>query len=127
ANGLVKGLVAGTVTITAEGVNNDGSTVSDTATVTVTDAVVTALQVTPTNETTPVGLTKPFTAKAIFSDNSTRVVTNDPALTWSTSDADIASITTGQASGGNGVAKGESQGTVTITAKGTAAGTTFEG
>lgn len=127
ANGLVTGLVAGTVTITAEGVNNDGSTVSDTATVTVTDAVVTALQVTPTNETTPVGLTKAFTAKAIFSDNSTRVVTNDPALTWSTSDADIASITTGQASGGNGVAKGESQGTVTITAKGTAAGTTFEG
>ncbi|MCG6461944.1 Ig-like domain-containing protein, partial [Vibrio parahaemolyticus] len=102
-------------------------TVSDTATVTVTDAVVTALQVTPTNETTPVGLTKAFTAKAIFSDNSTRIVTNDPALTWSTSDADIASITTGQASGGNGVAKGESQGTVTITAKGTAAGTTFEG
>ncbi|EKK9975561.1 Ig-like domain-containing protein [Vibrio parahaemolyticus] len=127
ANGLVTGLVAGTVTITAEGVNNDGSTVSDTATVTVTDAVVTALQVTPTNETTPVGLTKAFTAKAIFSDNSTRIVTNDPALTWSTSDADIASITTGQASGGNGVAKGESQGTVTITAKGTAAGTTFEG
>ncbi|ETZ12174.1 hypothetical protein AJ90_22320 [Vibrio parahaemolyticus M0605] len=127
ANGLVTGLVAGTVTITAEGVNNDGSTVTDTATVTVTDAVVTALQVTPTNETTPVGLTKAFTAKAIFSDNSTRIVTNDPALTWSTSDADIASITTGQASGGNGVAKGESQGTVTITAKGTAAGTTFEG
>ncbi|EHV5558070.1 Ig-like domain-containing protein [Vibrio parahaemolyticus] len=127
ANGLVRGLVAGTVTITAEGVNNDGSTVSDTATVTVTDAVVTALQVTPTNETTPVGLTKAFTAKAIFSDSSTRIVTNDPALTWSTSDTDIASITTSQASGGNGVAKGESQGTVIITAKGTAAGTTFEG
>lgn len=127
ANGLVKGVAIGIVTITAEGINNDGSVVTDTATLTVTDVVVTELQVTPTNKTTPVGLTKAFTAKAIFSDNSTRIVTNDPALTWSTSDADIASITTGQASGGNGVAKGESQGTVTITAKGIAAGNKFEG
>ncbi|HAV1337788.1 hypothetical protein HJ001_22945 [Vibrio parahaemolyticus] len=126
ANGLVTGVVAGSVTITAEGVNNDGSTVKDTATVVVTDAVVKALQVTPANETTPVGLTKAFTAKAIFSDNSTRIVTNDPAISWSSSDTDIASIITGQTSG-NGVAKGEMSGTVTITAKGAAGGTTFEG
>ncbi|MFL0952788.1 Ig-like domain-containing protein [Vibrio parahaemolyticus] len=126
ANGLVTGVVAGAVTITAEGVNNDGSTVKDTATVVVTDAVVKALQVTPANETTPVGLTKAFTAKAIFSDNSTRIVTNDPAISWSSSDTDIASIITGQTSG-NGVAKGEMSGTVTITAKGAAGGTTFEG
>ncbi|NNU14609.1 DUF1566 domain-containing protein, partial [Vibrio parahaemolyticus] len=126
ANGLVTGVVAGSVTITAEGVNNDGSTVKDTATITVTDAIVKALQVTPTNETTPVGLTKAFIAKAIFSDNSTRIVTNDPAISWSSSDTDIATIITGQANG-NGVATGEMLGTVTITAKGTAGGTTFEG
>ncbi len=126
ANGLVTGVVAGSVTITAEGVNNDGSTVKDTATITVTDAIVKALQVTPTNETTPVGLTKAFIAKAIFSDNSTRIVTNDPAISWSSSDTDIATIITGQANG-NGVATGEMPGTVTITAKGTAGGTTFEG
>ncbi|TOI47677.1 hypothetical protein CGI59_24025, partial [Vibrio parahaemolyticus] len=126
ANGLVTGVVAGSVTITAEGVNNDGSTVKDTATITVTDAVVKALQVTPANETTPVGLTKAFTAKAIFTDNSTRIVTNDPTINWSSSDTDIATIITGQISG-NGVAKGEMSGTVTITAKGAAGGTTFEG
>ncbi|HCM1333070.1 TPA: Ig-like domain-containing protein [Vibrio parahaemolyticus] len=125
-NGLLKGMATGTVTITAEGVNNDGSIVKDTATLTVTGAVVKALQVTPTNEMTPVGLIKAFTAKATFTDNSTRIVTNDPAISWSSSDTGIASIITGQASG-NGVAKGEKPGTVTITAKGTAGGTTFEG
>ncbi len=125
-NGLVKGVAEGTVTITAEGVNNDGSTVKDTATLTITDVVVKALQVTPANETTPVGLTRAFIAKAIFTDNSTRIVTNDPAINWSSSDTDIASIITGQTSG-NGVAKGENLGTVTITAKGVAGGTTFQG
>ncbi|PMT77833.1 hypothetical protein C1S86_26240, partial [Vibrio parahaemolyticus] len=125
-NGLVKGMATGTVTITAEGVNNDGSVVKDTATVTVTNAVVQALQVTPANETTPIGLTKAFTATAIFSDKSTMDVTNDPAISWSSSDTDIATIITGQVSG-NGVAKGEKPGTVTITAKGAAGSTTFEG
>ncbi|EGQ8057070.1 hypothetical protein HPX47_004522 [Vibrio alginolyticus] len=125
-NGLLKGMATGTVTITAEGVNNDGSIVKDTATLTVTGAVVKALQVTPTNEMTPVGLIKAFTAKATFTDNSTRIVTNGPAISWSSSDTGIASIITGQGSG-NGVAKGEKPGTVTITAKGAAGSTTFEG
>ncbi|HHC6579568.1 TPA: Ig-like domain-containing protein [Vibrio parahaemolyticus] len=125
-NGLVKGMATGTVTITAEGVNNDGSVVKDTATVTVTNAVVQALQVTPANETTPIGLTKAFTATAIFSDKSTMDVTNDPAISWSSSDISIASIIMGQSSG-NGVAKGEKPGTVTITAKGATGGTTFQG
>ncbi|WP_219079465.1 Ig-like domain-containing protein [Vibrio parahaemolyticus] len=36
AAGLVTGVTQGTVTITAEGINNDGSRVSDIATITVT-------------------------------------------------------------------------------------------
>ncbi|HBB9961188.1 TPA: Ig-like domain-containing protein, partial [Vibrio parahaemolyticus] len=126
SNGLVKGMATGTVTITAEGVNSDGSVVKDTATVTVTNAVVQALQVTPANETTSVGLTKAFTATAILSDKSTLDVTNDPAISWSSSDGSIASIITGQSSG-NGVAKGKKPGMITVTAKGAAGGTTFEG
>ncbi|WP_041170430.1 Ig-like domain-containing protein [Vibrio sp. EJY3] len=77
ADGLVTGVVAGSVTITAEGVNNDGSTVKDTATVTVTNAEVVNLLVTPELDTTLVGLTKPFKATAILSTGETQDVTTE--------------------------------------------------
>ncbi|TOJ64798.1 hypothetical protein CGI34_18360, partial [Vibrio parahaemolyticus] len=53
-------------------------------------------------------------------------VTNDPAISWLSNDSSIASVITGQLNG-NGVAKGEKPGTVTVTAKGAVGGTTFEG
>ncbi|MCG6461415.1 Ig-like domain-containing protein, partial [Vibrio parahaemolyticus] len=124
--GTAKGeSVGGPISITATGTAG-GQTLTGTATLTVTDAVVTRLQVTPTTETTPVGLSKTFVASAFFSDSTSRDVTNDPAVSWSSSDNGIATVTTGETSG-NGVAKGESEGEVTIKASGTANGQTFEG
>ncbi|OOQ68203.1 Ig-like domain-containing protein [Vibrio parahaemolyticus] len=124
--GTAKGeSVGGPITITATGTAG-GQTFKGTATLTVTDAVVQRLQVTPTTETTPVGLSKTFIARAFFSDSTSRDVTNDPAVSWISSDNDIATVITGEASG-NGVAKGESEGVVTIKATGIASGQTFEG
>ncbi|ENP7383857.1 Ig-like domain-containing protein [Vibrio parahaemolyticus] len=124
--GTAKGeSVGGPITITATGTAG-GQTFKGTATLTVTDAVVQRLQVTPATETTPVGLSRTFIARAFFSDGTSRNVTNDPAVSWSSSDNDIATVVTGETSG-NGVAKGESQGEVTIKASGTANGQTFEG
>ena len=124
--GTAKGeSVGGPVTITATG-SVGRQTLQATATITVTNAVVSRLQVTPTTETTPVGLSKAFIARAFFSDSSSLDVTDNAAVNWSSSDTNIATITTGQSSG-NGVAKGEAPGVVTIKASGTSNGTDFEG
>ncbi|MCW7948918.1 hypothetical protein BC462_11865 [Vibrio parahaemolyticus] len=114
--GLVKGVEVGTVTITAEGVNNDGSVVKDTATLTVTNAEVVNLLVTPEVDTTVVGVTKPFKATAILSTGATQDVTNEAALSWTSSNTDIATIDA------NGIATGLAVGEVTITATGTIGG-----
>ncbi|WP_274017455.1 Ig-like domain-containing protein, partial [Vibrio parahaemolyticus] len=70
-SGLVKGVATGTVTITAEGVNNDGSEVKDTTTVIVTNAVVTSLIVEPDSASLPVGLEQQYTAYVVLSDGNT--------------------------------------------------------
>ncbi|HIF9535338.1 TPA: beta strand repeat-containing protein [Photobacterium damselae] len=126
-NGVATGVTTGTVTVTAS-IDSDGTTYNDDAQLTVTDAIITSLQVTPAKETTPVGLTKPFTATAYFSDGvTTQDVTNEPAISWTSSDTTIATITSSQASD-NGVATGVKEGEVTITAKGkTAEGTDVSG
>ncbi|WP_229626498.1 Ig-like domain-containing protein, partial [Vibrio parahaemolyticus] len=125
-NGEATGVEVGTVTITAQGITPEGTSVEGTATLTVTDAIVTALQVTPPLETTPKGLTKAFTATALMSDGTNVPVTDNVAVSWSTSDSAFATITTGQVSG-NGVATGEDVGKVTVIATGTVGGETFEG
>ncbi|TOI47588.1 hypothetical protein CGI59_24190, partial [Vibrio parahaemolyticus] len=122
-NGIATGEAIGEVRIKATGLVQ-GKTFEDSATLTVTDAVVTALEVTPTTDITSVGLSKAFTAVAVLSDSRTVDVTNDPAVSWSSSDGGIASVITGQLSG-NGVAKGESPGLVTITASGMVNGIEF--
>ncbi|TON65356.1 hypothetical protein CGH51_23765, partial [Vibrio parahaemolyticus] len=86
---MAKGEKPGTVTVTAKGAVG-GTTFEGSATLTVTDAVVTALQVTPVIETTPVGLTKVFTAIAVLSDNRTMDVTNDSAISWTSDNPSIA-------------------------------------
>ncbi|WP_229626517.1 Ig-like domain-containing protein, partial [Vibrio parahaemolyticus] len=124
-NGVAKGEKPGTVTVTAKGAVG-GTTFEGSATLTVTDAVVTALQVTPVIETTPVGLTKVFTAIAVLSDNRTMDVTNDSAISWTSDNPSIATITSGQATG-NGIATGENIGEASIKATGFVNGQTFEG
>lgn len=111
---LVKGLKVGVVSIEAEG-NVNGKLFSGTAELTVTDAIATDLYLTPTTTSTPIGRTQQFVATAVFSDDSTRVVTDDPALSWGSNDPSVASVSSGLASG-NGLATGVSQGQTTIKA-----------
>ncbi|EKK9975345.1 Ig-like domain-containing protein, partial [Vibrio parahaemolyticus] len=123
AAGLVKGVTQGTVTITAEGINNDGSRVSDTATITVSDAIATALTVTPKSKILAKGLSQAYRADALMSNGEVIDVTTYADVTWSSSDTTIASIS--NASGNKGVAKSLGKGTTTIKAEGIVNGVTL--
>ncbi len=75
-NVIATGVNTGTVVITASGSANgstftgsaNGSTFTETAQLTVTDSIITDLQVTPANGTTPIGLSKQFTVMALLPD-----------------------------------------------------------
>ncbi|MFL0953349.1 hypothetical protein [Vibrio parahaemolyticus] len=82
-NVIATGVNTGTVVITASGSAN-GSTFTETAQLTVTDSIITDLQVTPANGTTPIGLSKQFTVMALLPDGiNTLDVTNQSAISWS--------------------------------------------
>ncbi len=119
-NGVAKGLTVGQTVITASGTVN-GHEFTASARLDVTDATVMRLVVTPEVDTTPVGLVRGFIATAILSDGSPVTVTDEPAISWTSSDVTIATITSG-APAANGVAQGENVGRVTITAAGTVNG-----
>ena len=121
--GLATGVSPGTVTITASGTAN-GQAFSASAELTVTNAVVTALQLTPATASVAVGLEQQYTATALLSDGSSLDVTNHAALSWSSSDVAVATISA-TGTNGKGLATGVSPGTVTITASGTANGQAF--
>ncbi|WP_186294758.1 Ig-like domain-containing protein [Vibrio algivorus] len=105
-----------TVETTKVEASYDGVT-SNSVTVQVVDAVAVKLQVTPANASIAVGLEQSFTATAIMSDNTTVVVTNDSSLEWSSTNAGIASISTGELDDSNGIATGVSNGSTVIGAK----------
>jgi trimeric autotransporter adhesin len=79
---------------------------------TVTDPALSYVQVTPTNPNIPVQGTMPFTATAVFADNTTRNVT--ALATWTSSNASVAVV--GNSGGTIGRATGLAEGTSTITA-----------
>lgn len=85
------------VTITATGINADGSEVKGSSIVTVSTAVVNDIQVTPNNgyNTLVVGVPVGYTATGNLSDGTTRDLTVDPALAWSSSNDDVVTVTTG--------------------------------
>ncbi|WP_447834745.1 Ig-like domain-containing protein [Aeromonas veronii] len=120
--GLATGLAAGTATITASGTSN-GKLFSATAELTITSAVVTALQLTPALSSVPIGFEQQYTATAFLSDGTSLNVTNNAALSWSSSAPDIASISSGTV--GKGLATGMAAGNATITASGSANGKSF--
>jgi trimeric autotransporter adhesin len=107
ASGLAMGLVAGSSMITAT-VTNALGTFSSSATLTVSNATLTSLNVTPTKETIPLGTVQQFTATGTFSDNSTQDITGTVA--WSTPPSSVASITT------SGLATAKDLGTFTVMA-----------
>lgn len=103
AAGLVTALRTGESTITATFDGKESPAVA----ITVTAAVITGLSVSPLKESVIVGNTVNFAATAIYSDNTSQLVTS--SATWTTSDGKFASISAGTA---RGIAPGE----VTITA-----------
>jgi len=106
-NGTATSLAAGTTTITATSGLISGST-----TLTVTPATLQSIAVTPANPSIAIGKFQQFTATGTYSDNSTQDLTT--AVTWSSSDTAMATIS--NAAGTNGKATALAAGTTTIMA-----------
>jgi len=101
--GLVKGIAAGSSTITA----TLGS-VMGTTSVTVTAPTITSISVTPDDMTLPIGVGQQYIASAIYSDGSIQDLVSN--VTWSSSSTSVATIDS------NGLAATLAEGTTTITA-----------
>ncbi len=123
-NGLATGKAEGTVIITISGQSN-GQAFSDTAELVVTNGTITSLEVTPKDDSLPIGLTKSFTAIAYLSDGTNINVTEDEAIHWSSDDETVATIS--NTADEKGVALGKTTGVTVITASGLANGVSFEG
>jgi uncharacterized protein YjdB len=104
--GLATPVAVGTTTITATFMGLTAST-----TLTVTNAVVVSISVTPVTPTIPIGTTVQFTATAIFSDGTTQNVTGQ--ATWTSSAPGVLGVTT---AGARGRGTGVTAGTATVTA-----------
>jgi trimeric autotransporter adhesin len=101
--GVVTGLAAGTVKITAT-----AGGVSGVASVIVTAATPQFMTVTPADASLTLGLAQSFTATVTFSDSTTQIAT--PYVQWTTSDPAIAVVTRG------GIAFSTGKGTANISA-----------
>ncbi|AUH71510.1 Ig-like domain-containing protein [Legionella sainthelensi] len=108
SKGLATGLSA---TTTAAHITATLNGLSSTASLTVTNAVLTSITVNPTTAVIADGTTQQFSATGVYSDLSTQPLTSSDGLTWSTSDPSIAAISTT-----TGLATGIDPGTATITA-----------
>ena len=95
--------------------------ITGSTTLTVTDAVLTSIQVSPANPTLSLSSTLPFTATGTYSDSNTKNLTN--SAVWTSSSPSTATIS--NAVGTQGVATGLEQGNTTIFATlGSIAGST---
>jgi uncharacterized protein YjdB len=106
--GLVTAIAAGTTTITA---TDTQSTVKGSTLLTVTNASITSILVTPQAAPISLGLQQQYDALATFNDGTQQDVTN--VVTWSSSDTTKVTITTS----GLATAVGVTTTPVTITAK----------
>src|SRR5262249_44934118 len=113
--GLAKAVAGGTSTITAS-----MSGVSGTATLTVTNASLVSINVTPVNPSINVGTQQQFTATGSFSDGTSQDISN--VAKWTSSPSTVASITSA-----SGLATGRNSGSTTITATFTAASGSVSG
>ncbi|WP_323931602.1 Ig-like domain-containing protein [Aeromonas caviae] len=102
--GLLSGVEMGSMTVTA---TKDGIS-SNTVNITVSAAVITALQVTPATVNVAKGQTQQLTATATYSDNTSSDVTD--SVTWAADDTTTASVTSA------GLLSGVEMGSMTVTA-----------
>jgi uncharacterized protein YjdB len=107
SRGLATGVAQGSATISAA-----YTSVTGTTTLTVSAAVLTRIDLTPSLASIAKGTKQPFVATGVYSDNSTQTLTT--TATWNSSDGTIASVS--NAAGSEGEATGVGTGTVTITA-----------
>ncbi|MGR5446944.1 Ig-like domain-containing protein [Vibrio jasicida] len=92
SNGLVSaGDAAGVVKITAVGIF-DGKEFEDEAVIEVTNAVVTAITVSPKGTSVPAGLTRAYTVTANFSNGQSIDVTKDRSINWESDDNSVATV-----------------------------------
>ena len=116
SRGLATGVSPGTSVITAT-----SGTISGTTTLTVTDAQLVSIVVTPAAATISLGTTRQFTATGHYTDATTADLTD--TVTWASSDATVATIS--NAAGSRGLATSVAVGTTTISAtSGTIVGST---
>jgi uncharacterized protein YjdB len=104
ADGVARGLQPGMVTILARTSNAAGAT-----TLTISNAPIVALELSPVSAKAPAEVRVPFSARASYSDGSTHDVSS--AVQWTSSDPTIAVVD------GTGVAVGKRPGMVQITAR----------
>jgi len=107
SEGLATSVAAGSATITASLGGISGET-----TLTVTAATLSSIEVTPTNQSLPNGLTLQYTATGIYSDNTTQDLTTQ--VTWSSSAETFATIS--NADGSEGLATAVGVGLTTVRA-----------
>jgi len=107
ASGLVTSVGAGSTTITAA---YDGQTPN--ATLTVTGATLSSINVSPAATTVARGLVVPFRATGVYSDSSTQDLTT--LVTWASSDTNVAVVS--NTAGSQGFASAVNPGPATITA-----------
>ncbi len=107
AGGAATGVKAGTTTITAT-----LNSLTATATLTVTDAVLESIAITPAMPTLVAGLSSQLVATGTFSDGSTMDISS--AVTWAS--ADVKTATVSSDPGMKGVVTGVAMGMTTITA-----------
>lgn len=100
--GSATGLQPGTTTISAVFAGQVG-----TATLTVTNATLSSVSVTPGSASIPVNASQQFTASGTFSDGSVLGLTNQ--VSWASSNVAVATVS-------NGTATGISSGTVSVSA-----------
>jgi hypothetical protein len=107
AQGLASAVAAGSSAI---GASLDG--VSGSTPLTVTDAALVSIGVTPATPSIAKGTSQQFAAVGVYTDNSTLDLTSES--TWSSSDASVASISND--TGAHGMANGLAAGTTTVRA-----------
>jgi len=97
----------GSATVSATSGDVSGDTI-----LTVTDATLVSIEVSPAAPTIASGLTQQFTATGLYSDNSTQELTTQ--VTWASSNAAVATVS--DAAGSNGLATAAEAGSTTVSA-----------
>ena len=107
SNGLATTAGVGSTTVSASSGGVTGE-----ATLTVTDATLVSIEVSPAAPSIANGLTQEFTATGLYTDNSTQDLTTQ--VTWASSDGAVATVS--NAAGSNGLATTAGVGSTTVSA-----------